>query len=344
MIVKKKFFVITLSIPILFIITYFGFYHINLDFYLGNGNHSSNSLMANDAYKYYGVLRSFDSVDLGLILLNNKNLIPPTIPLYIMNGNLFLIYTFLFSSLIHSIIILSKYCENYFFLLFLLFSPIVISNLFPASKEITAYISGIYFLIYLLNKSKKFMFYSIFFAVLTRFELILVLLLIYSVLNLPFLKRNIKRVFIFVLLSLSILLPVLNLARGTNHIEETSATSALGLSAIYELFISNGFYFIIYPIKFLHNLFESGLVPVFSSLGAFFTFCSSLLFLFLFIILIKNKSYKSNDYELMYSVLFYGSIFCAGGFVQHRYFVFLYPIFLYMAFEKYILKQYKYNN
>ena len=124
-----------------------------------------------------------------------------------------------------------------------------------------------------------------------------------------------------------------------NHIEETAFSSVFGISSIYELFISNGLYFIVYPFKFLHNLFEPVLIPSFNTLGDFFTFCSSFLFLVFSVILIKNKSYKINDYELIYSVLIYGMIFCAGGYIQHRYFVFIYPVFLYMAQGKFLVKK-----
>jgi hypothetical protein len=339
MYIKKRLLIILFSIPILFGITYIGFYQLNLNFYLGDYNFSSNSLMANDAFRYKEIFENYNYGELLIVLLANKNLIPPTIPLYILNGNLFLIYIFFFSCLVHSLIIISKYIRNNFFLSLLIFSPVVLSNLFPASKEITAYISGLYFLIYLLNKKKRFIYYSIIFAFFTRFELILVILFLYGTLNIPFLKRNKRRVFLFSLASFSLLLKGIDLNRGVNHIEETTSNSILGISLIYELFISNGLYFIVYPIKFLHNLFKPVLIPSFNTLGAFFTFCSSFLFLVFSVILIKNKSYKINDYELIYSVLIYGMIFCAGGFIQHRYFVFLYPVFLYMAYGKFIVKK-----
>jgi hypothetical protein len=339
MYLKKRFVIILLSIPALFGITYLGFYQLNLDFYIGDFNYSSNSLMANDAYRYKEIFEGYNYGELLIVLLNNKNLIPPTIPLYIMNGNLFLIYLLFFSSLFHAIIVVSSYIKNNFYLILLIFSPVVISNLFPASKEITAYISGLYFLTYLLNKKREFLFYSIIFALFTRVELVLVLLFLHFVLNISFLKRNKWRVFALFLISFSMLLTIINVDRGVIHIDEGVSSSILGVSFIYESLTKYGLYFIIYPFKFLHNLFKPILIINFSTLGSFFTFCSSFMFLVFSIIFIKNKSYKVNDYELIYSVLIYGIIFCAGGYIQHRYFVFLYPIFLYMAYEKFILKK-----
>ena len=280
---------------IIFIITFLILKDYNYIYITQGLDSSFKSLMAGDARLYYHLYLDSDIDKLFLLALSNKNLIPPMMQLYLVDGSLNYLYFFFLVSLSIAVYYNIKYIQNNktIYLVLILISPIVISNLYGHNKEITSYISSLFLLSYILSDKKRFLFFALFFALLTRVEFVVIIILFCILRNIKFIRR--KYIIILFLISISIVILFLK-QRGVNHIEEAMSTSSFGVTGYLESLNSIGLYIITFFAKVFLNLYEKVMTPSFSTLAGFFTTLSSMSFLILSFFIFKKKKFKlEND-------------------------------------------------
>lgn len=319
------------AITFIFLKEYNYIYITTVEFYFDNSLEIFKSQMASDARLYYQLYLDYEFTDFSLLAAANKNLIPPILQLYIFDGDMELLYFFFLTSLSIAIYYNLKYIQSNkkIFLLLVLVSPVVISDLYGPSKEMASYISILFLLSYIISLKKLFLIFAIFFAFLTRFELVLVIVSFYLLRKIKYIKR--KYIILSLLILLSIIITFVD-SRGVNHIKDASSTSSLGLISLFEYLESRGLYIITFYFKAVLNLYEKLLAPDLSRLGGIFTTMSSVGFFILSFIILKKKNYKL-DNDISFFIMIYLILFCASAYIQHRYFVSLYPLFLYLAFN-----------
>jgi len=318
---------------ILFIVTFIILKEYNQLFLLSDSSESNSlsiykSMIANDSRRYYQMYLELgdDIKNIFALVFINKNLIPPIFSLYIFNGNLDLLYIFFFISFSISISILIhniKYNKN-IILFFLIFYPVVFSNLYSPNKEISSLISILFLLSYILFNKKKYLYLSISFALLTRFELVIVII-IYI-----FFKRikNIKRSYILLIFLMLVSFVITKIDnRGLYFLSNT------GVMAFIAKLDQLGFHFLTVFLKFFMNVYSVALIPNTSRLGAIVITLSGWYFILLTIQIIRKKVFNLNN-DIVFFILIYIIVFTSTAFVQHRYFIALYPLFVYLAFSK----------
>ncbi|MGO2233622.1 MAG: hypothetical protein ACTH5B_06065 [Marinomonas sp.] len=279
--------------------------------------------MANDAIIYLGIYEKVndDISNLFVTFLTNKNLIPPVISLFLVGGGLYSLYLFYVLSLFVAIVKVVKYVpkNKAGFILLLLFSPISIAQSFGPNKEMTAYISMIFLLGNILSGHKKFLMASVFYALLTRAELLFVILFFKFIQG----KKN-KVLFALILFfSISMLIPFIP-DRGEYFLNQSGLMSYL--NHLDKRFL----YFITFPLKAAMGLYVESLFGVTYRLGGVFIVISSCFFVFMTLrIIIRNNLTLKNDIYLISFIFLI--VFSTGAFVQHRYLLPVYPFFVYLA-------------
>lgn len=286
--------------------------------------------------KYYVELAEMSHGIEGLIgfTLINKNLFGPLLYFDIFlqeNRYLFFIITFLF--FYNAIINLYKNIANErnkkLILFFIIFNPVVIASFSGPNKEIVGYISILYLINFILNKKIKYIFLAIIFSVFARWELLLV---IGGFLTIR--KIRYKKMFL-ILLVFSISLVIFYYDPSYEHMKQKFEVrdSSLGLVSFLAELNQKGLYILTMIPKFLINLFGDviALNPFMLKGGyGLLIYFSQVITFFLFFKLIRRKIFNLNN-EYFIFLLIFSFVFVIPSFVQHRYFVSLFPVIVLLA-------------
>jgi hypothetical protein len=225
-------------------------------------------------------------------------------------------------------------------IIFLIFvNPALLTTLSGPNKEIVGFISILFLLNYLLNNKIKYVIFSLLFALFTRFELLMVILIFIMFIKFEIKTRKILGLLMIVTINILIYLYPNNLYSSFDVRE-----SSLGFVSNLNYYGALGFYFLTYIPKLLLNLFgELVTLNVFSLKGySLYIYLSQFLFFLLTIFIIKKKriNFRNDFFCLIY---IYSLVFTTPPFIQHRYFLPIYPVFILLLFyrkdKKILLKE-----
>ena len=328
----------TLSKPLLFkffLIMFFSvslwMYVYHMDFYFGNG---LNYISADS--KFYIVLSKNieDFYHLVLLLPRNKNLFGPVLYYdFFLNGNNFLFFTVTITVFLYAVFELFKNITHgkgkYLIPLIIMLNPTFIASFSGPNKEITGVISVLFVLNYILNNKHKYLYIALLFALFTRFELILVILLFIFIKQLK--ARHKAYAMISIMLLMSAVVAFYTLANNNYDIHSNSDSSYGLVRTIFEL-NKYGFYFITFIPKLLINMFGElfKLNPFLLDGELLLIYFSQLLFFIMALFIgIKIKRVIKSPVFLFFVI--YSVIYSVPAFIQHRYFLPIYPLVVFLA-------------
>ena len=290
----------------LFVFTFFVVGNYNYNYIVENSDYESSKMingLSGDSRFYYHLYERYDGSIESFIkyFFVNKNLIPIITLQSIFKNNLYVIYFFYFISFLYAIYSITiKLNKNKIIFILIIFSyPVIIGCFFGVNKEIVSFISVLFLLAYLLNKKNIFILYIVIFAFLSRFEMLLVVIL-FLVLK----KYNYNRKFILsaLLFLASFLIYSIDYSDTGNLLEKGARENSLGLMKFIDQLNSHGFYIFTFFVKVPINLFSMVIVPNFSSISGFSLTLSSYFFLILSIIIIKKRLFKIQN-DIIYFIL-----------------------------------------
>lgn len=333
MLIKKDIFTYYISIFLFIFISLLFFIQSN-EFYLSNGT----AFIVQDSKFYFESAKLYNGFE-GLLIISslNKNLFGPFLYFNILlNSSRILFYFITFLFLFYALKNLYKYMNKEknknIILLLLLFNPIVLTSLSGPNKEITGYISILYIINYIYYNNNKYIILSIFFALFTRFELLFIIIFFLYIQ-----KKSLK----YQLLSVLILITAISIIVAKydysyeymlNNMEIRS--NSLGLVQFLGSLNQEGFYILTFIPKFFLNSFGDILaLNIFSLSGySLIIYFSQVLTLILLFYIIKKKrlSFKNNLFILFFVFCL---IFTIPVFIQHRYFIPIYPVLVILAFS-----------
>jgi len=311
------------------------FYNYHENFYFGDAINYINA----DSKYYLELSQKVQNInDMIIMFLGNKNLLgqlvyydlilqKSRIAFFLVNI-IFLYY--LFNKLYKN---LAGQPNKNLILFLLLINPAIIASLSGPNKEITAFISIIFIINYILEKRLRYLFFALIFAFFTRFEMILVIL------GFLFFKRY-KKKRQYILFSLLILATTLVIYFSPNYGFQiftvfNKRDGSLGI--VYEMAELNkmGLYLITFMPKLVLDLFGEVLVlnPLLLQGQSLFIYLSQIQFLFLIAVIIKRKKMTLENKFFLF-LLLYSIMFTIPAFIQHRYFVPIYSILIFLAFYK----------
>lgn len=268
------------------------------------------------------------------IASKNKNLFGPIFYFaFVLQGNRLLFFIVNSLILVHAFgclyRVIGKNRNATIVIVFIMLNPILLFSLSGPNKEITGIISMIYFLCYLGRSSFWFFCLALTFATLTRFEMLGYLVITSLLLKVRFRWR------LYLLLGMVIGLSLLYLYSGYSHVEKVidgARVESLDFVKTLAILSGKGLYFVAFLPRLLINLFGE-LVIVYSKKlagNSVSILVSQALFLFLAIHVLKNGAYRISS-DISFSFIVYCMVFCIPAFIQHRYFVPVYPLLVTMA-------------
>jgi hypothetical protein len=276
--------------------------------------------------------------DIITIFLGNKNLIGQIIYYKLLSESRILF--FILNSLVIFYLLNKLYISlknqpyrNYILFL-LLINPAIITSLSGPNKEITGFISILFLISYILDRKLKYIIFSLIFAFFTRFELIAVIIGF-----LIFRKRRRKTQYIlFTFLILLISLMIYSYPdygyRLLNDFQPTKNGSLGLVSKMLEL-NQLGLYAVTFIPKLMVNFFGEIVALNFFDLKGYsvFIYISQLLYIYLIFIILKTKKIILRNPFFLF-IFIYSLMFTIPAFIQHRYFLPIYPMLIFLAFYK----------
>ena len=185
------------------------------------------------------------------------------------------------------------YNEKYykFILLLIIFYPAIIPCLSGPNKEITGYLSILFFINYLFSKRYRFIILSFLFSIFTRFELTLLLILWFF----SFRYSYQKKFTIAVLVILASFIIHYTGFIGIHKITDDVREGSLGYNLMLANFSKDGFYFISVFPKTLLNFFGSLLTSNILRIEGYslLLYLSQLLFFSMCLVCIYKRSLTS---------------------------------------------------
>ena len=329
--VKKTNFYYFINSSLFFIAAYFIYVKYNIPFISGA---SDFSFIVADSRYYYEFMQSQEIV----FIITQSITSWPILLLYFYFSNLNLILIINCLLLFYSLY--KAFSSNRYFTIIsilIFFNPIILSHVSIINKDIYGLISILFFISYYDSKKNKYLLYAIIFSVISRFSLTIVLMLFYFTKDLNF---NKKFLFLVILFSILSYVAAFHINYDTSEIASlVSRDGSFGLVDKLNDLSSKGFYLIIYPLKTLLNFYSES-INIFNPIGfpKFISFSSILYLIFSLIILRKTRvSIKNN---LIYFIFIFTAIYSLIPFIQHRYFLPLYPLLIFTIFYK----NYSYEN
>lgn len=317
------------------------FYVYNLGFFLGD---VTGFIVADSKY-YFEMSKDISGLpDLAYLVHKNKNLFGPLFYFrFILQNQLWLFFVVNFFLFVQGFLALNKYLtgvrKRLAMLTIIACNPAILSAFSGPNKEITGFLSVLFIINYLLSGSRYWIVGSLILALLTRFEMFLVIICFLII-------RHFRKLDRFLLLFM--LIPVISAviyAADYSHMGKLLANEragSLGLIQFMATLNQNGLFFLTFPLKLVINLFGSLFALNFFSLKGYpiNLYISQLIFLVLSVLIFKKKALNlSNNLFLLVSI--YAIVFCVPSYVQHRYFLVLYPAFVVMALvpREFLLRQ-----
>lgn len=318
-----------------FSIIAFLFYTYHEKFYFGD---AVNYLNADSKY-YLELSQQMSSFsDMIIMFLANKNLFGQLVYYnLILQGSRILFYIFNIIVLFYLLLELQKNLENQQYknhiLFLLLLNPAIITSLSGPNKEITGFISILFIINYILKRKSRYILFSFIFAFFTRFELIAVIIVFL------FFRRFAKHTQYILLISFALLIS-LTIYFTQNYNEQLFNVFEIrenSLGFVFKMAELNqmGLYFITFLPKLCLNLFGDILALNFFLLKGYslFIYISQLLYIYLIFIIVKGGRVNiQNSFFLFF--LIYCLVFTVPSFIQHRYFLPIYPILIFLAYYK----------
>ena len=315
------------------------FYSISLFFYFYHNNYYDGEAigyLVSDSKYYFRLAQNIHNFnDLLYFSEKNKNLFGIffyyDILLFESRALFYLITSAFF---LHALMMtydnLSDQQKKNYILILLLLNPAIFAAFSGPNKEILGFISALYFINFIIKRNYKILLLALFFSVLTRAEYTLLLIFLLLTLRLQVFWRTYIFIFLLFLVSFTIFfLDYTHLEKLDKNVRDGS----LGFVRQLSLLNSYGLYFLNFLPKILLNMFGSIiLLNPFAIKGySTFLYASQLLFLFLtcHVCLKKRFSFR-NDF--FYVFIVYAVIFSVPAFVHHRYFIPIYPVFVFLAF------------
>jgi len=327
---KKRKLIFQLIITIFSAILFFIY---NNDFYYSD---SAGYIVA-DSKRYVELAKHFSGLEgLFSVTLINKNLFGPL--LYydlILQENRYLFFTVTFFFFFIALMSLHKNLsdeKNKDLILFLIIAnPIVISSFSGPNKEIVGYISILYLINYMLKNKLKYIFMAIMFSIFARWELLLVIIGFLILRKIKY--RKTALFFLIVLISFVVSYYDYSYDAMINHMP--SRDNSLGFVSFLAELNQKGLYFLTLIPKLFINFFGEIIVanPFNLSDYSLMIYFSQLVFLIL-VIKIKKRKVLNFKNQFFLFLLVFSLIFTTPAFIQHRYFIPLYPIIVILAFLK----------
>lgn len=320
----------SLYLLLFFFLAALGFEH-HTQFYEG----AALNFIVADSKFYFELAQRVDGLSEILTLSKgNENLFGPVFYFgFLLQSNRLLFFIINALILTHAFGCLSKLIgknrKTTLVMVFIMLNPVLLFSLSGPNKEITGVISMIYFLCFLGRSGFWFLFLALAFAALTRFEMVGYLIVTSILLKVDWRWRG------FILVGILIGLSYLIWATGYSHVAKVTAAArpeSLGLIKALAVMSSDGLYFIAFLPRLLINLFGN-LVTVGSinlEGNSINILVSQVLFIFLAAQAVFKKAYKMRN-DISFSFVVYCIVFCVPAFIQHRYFVPVYPLLVVMA-------------
>ena len=325
MIISKKKFHFSIISALFFFAAYYSYLKFNLPYIKGEIDFS---LIVADSKYFYQFTEKYplsfiftQSASSWMVLL-----------LYKLFNNL--VYFFFMNFIILCYAVYKAFKNNKFFLIIsflILFNPIVLSHVSVINKDIFGLISVLFVIINQKNNKSHFFYYALIFSILSRWSLTIVLLTYFLSKRDYFKKRRLYILTLLIILSSFVAYFVINY--DTSNIASlTSRDNSLGLLNWVNNLSSDGFYFLVLPIKIILNLFSES-INILNPIGfSKFISISSILYLFIIAKIIYKKKFNlSNDF--IFLTIIFCIIYSVLPFVQHRYFLPLYPVLLFIIFN-----------
>lgn len=315
----------------LFLAVCFYFYHEDLY----KGIEIINFIVADTIFYVKLSERTENFADLIRATIVHRNSFGPVLLYdFILQENRILFLVFIFCNYAYVITIISKFMSNKvnnkITLFLLILYPAIIPCLSGPNKEITGYLSILYFINFIINRKYRFIILSIVFAIFTRVEL--VLLIILWILSFKF--SHTKKIFICVSLVffLSLIIHYTGYI-GIHKIDNDIREGSYGYNLLFASLSRDGLYFITIFPKILLNLFGS--LPTSNILNiegySILLYLSQLYFFFLCLICFYKRKFSIRN-DFFYFFLTYCIVFAVPPFVHHRYFLPIYPMLVILAF------------
>jgi hypothetical protein len=296
-----------------------------------------------DSATYITLSKQFDFKDILEVILLNENAVGPFIILKFFNSNAILIYIFNVAIFLYSIFVLIKYypVKKTCFIAILCISPILFTSLLSINKEIVSIFSMANFLAYYKSGKPRYAVISFLFSALVRWQFILIvtfLIFLFSKLNK--IMNNRYLVIITLLISISIIYPLLT-GSIFKHVNEVLMSSEIdpkgsGLFFYWVKMQNNYLYFLIFVPKLLHILFGTmfrfSLTEIINKVDFYNSFIittQSIISFCLFIFVITKKKLNLNN-DLFYISLIYCIVFAISPIYGPRYFIPLHLLFAIM--------------
>jgi len=276
--------------------------------------------------------------DIIIMSVANKNLIgqlvyykllgESRILFFILNS---LIIFYLFNKLY---IILKNQPYRDYILFLLLINPAIITSLSGPNKEITGFISILFLISYILDGKLKYLIFSLIFALFTRFELIAVIIGFVIFRKCRRKTQYILFTFLILLISLIIYSSPDYGYRLLNDFQPTRDGSLGLVSKMLEL-NQLGLYVVTFIPKLMLNFFGDVVALNFFNLKGYsvFIYISQLLYIYLIFIILKTKKIILRNPFFLF-IFIYSLMFTIPAFIQHRYFLPIYPMLIFLAFYK----------
>lgn len=312
---------------IFFLITFYIYHNMDFDYIVA------------DAKYYIDLANRIESMSAVWEFIKvNKNLVG--ILIYydiILQESLLLFYIVTFSFFVYSVVSIYKNLGNEknknIILIFLLINPAIITTFALPNKEILGFISILFILNYIINKRLIYILLAIVFAIFTRFELVVLIIGYLTISKFNYSSKIIIIMLLLVLISIVVYYFDYSYFHMQNRI--VSRDESLGIVSYLADLNQKGLYILTFPIKLLINLF--GAILVFNPLKldgyALNLYLSQLLMFVLTGLALINKSFslRHNKYYLLF--LLYSFIFTIPVYIQHRYFLPIYPVLVLLAFQ-----------
>lgn len=340
MIVNKNKLLLIIMITF-FIVTNILFFNYHTDFYFGQ-----NEIIAfiNSDSKYYIELAQIKEGLDGAIemFLGNKNLFGQLLYFdIILNENLIAYFMITMIFFIYAIFEIYKNTLNLekrsIFFALLLINPVILTSLSGPNKEITGFISILFLINFILNRKLRYIFFSLSFALFTRFELLFVVIFFIFLLHLNKRFKYLSILLLIVFLSLIIPFNSNYMYDIKNVFPEREGTLGL-VDFLAEINMIGGYIITLLP-KLMINFYGELLTGSLFNLEGYSIniYISQILFLFLSLGILYKKKF-SLDNPLILFLVIYLLVFNLPPFIQHRYFISIYPILVLILFSD---QQYK---
>lgn len=326
MIISKKKIPFSIICALFFFTAYYSYLKFNLPYIKGEIDFS---LIVADSKYFYQFTEEYpldfiftQSVSSWLVLL-----------LYKVFNNL--VYIFFMNFIILCYAVYKAFKNNKYFLIIsflIFFNPIILFHISVINKDIYGVISMIFLIINHSNNKSKFYYFALIFSILSRWSLTIVLLTYFLSKRYNYKKKRLYILNLLVIFSSFIAYAVINYDTS-NIVSLTSRDDSFGFVNWLNNLSSNGFFFLVLPFKVLLNLFAES-INILNPVGfSKFISISSILYLCITAKIMYQKKFNLRN-DFIYLSLIFCIMFSVLPFVQHRYFLPLYPLLLFIIFNK----------